>query len=96
MDMQNALQSVGFQPTPHVRLRTLRRKAEREAKADGVIESPIKHRKIQVTKAGSHYRARYAGSSCCCFGETPEEASKKLRGLPRSASEKMKYLGGGL
>ena len=80
-NMQQALQEVGYRPTPHVRLRTLRRVAEREAKADGVIESPIKHRTIQVTKAGSHYRARYEGSSCCCFGETPEEASKKAERL---------------
>jgi len=61
---------------------------------DGVFETLTKQpkqQKIQVQRAGSHYRARYAGQAACCFGETPQEASSKLRYLPRSASGKLKF-----
>jgi hypothetical protein len=35
-------------------------------------------RKVQVHRAGSHYRARYAGESTVCFGTTPTEAQNRL------------------
>jgi len=90
--MQTALTDVGFRP----RLRTLRRAAERERLAletvvDGVFEPLIKNRKVVVQRAGGYYKARYVGQAACCFGETPEEASCKLKYLPRSASNRMKF-----
>ena len=33
---------------------------------------------VQVTKAGSHYRARFRGRANCAFGATAEEAKQRL------------------
>lgn len=70
--IQQALKDVGYKPTA-VRLRTLRRAAEREATitleafVDGVVERLTKPRKIQVTKAGTHRKARYQGMADFVF-----------------------------
>jgi len=87
--MQQALMEVGFQP----RLRTLRRAAERErleTVVDEVIAPITKPRKIQVQRAGGHYKARWEGESACCFGSTPESATERLKYLPRKVINKEK------
>jgi len=101
--MQECLEQVGYKPTGlRARLlnnakqkkETLRPVASLEALVDGVIDPITKPRKVYVQRAGSHYKARYEGEASCCLGETPQEASRRLKGLPRSASEKLKFLGG--
>src|SRR5437016_4492820 len=37
---------------------------------------------VQVTKAGSHYRARFGGRANCVFGSTAQEARKRLLNSP--------------
>ena len=33
---------------------------------------------IQISKHGAYYTARYAGRPNCCFGETPNDARRRL------------------
>jgi hypothetical protein len=40
---------------------------------------PAPSRKIQIQRAGSRFKSRYAGTPNFCFGLTPEEATKKLK-----------------
>lgn len=47
-------------------------------------------RKVVVTRAGPHYKARYAGEDACCFGETPQEATQRLKHLTERASARLK------
>lgn len=82
--MQAALRDVGFQPTP-TRTVTL------ESFIDGLVEPLIKVRTIQVQRAGSHYKARYAGEASCCFGETPQDATRRLDDLPQIANNTLKF-----
>ena len=37
---------------------------------------------VQVTRAGSHYRARWQGNRNCVFGASREEAIKRLHLSP--------------
>ncbi len=79
--MQQALSEVGVKP----RLRTLRRAAERErlrleTVVDEVFEPLIKRPlKVQITRVGGYFKARYEGRAICCFGHTPIEATKNLK-----------------
>lgn len=89
--LQQALQEVGYQPTPHVRLRTLRREAEREAKTSPItietfgdgVEPISKPRKVVVTEQGGYFRARYAGTAVSTFGPTAKEATHALKFLSK-------------
>jgi hypothetical protein len=45
---------------------------------DEVIAPIVKLRKIQVQRAGSHYKARFDGEATFTFGATPEYAIKLL------------------
>jgi hypothetical protein len=81
--LQQALQNVGYKPSLN---REARKNLEREQITealhrflDGVLGPLIKPRNIQIQKIGSHYRARYAGESACCFGTTSTEATSRLK-----------------
>jgi hypothetical protein len=53
-----------------------------EAVLDGLIEPLIKPRKVRrvlITRAGGHYRARYEGASDSAFGSNPHEASGRVK-----------------
>lgn len=53
-----------------------------ERLVDGVLAQITKPRKIRtvtVQRAGSHYKARYAGGRDCCFGVTPKDAAARLK-----------------
>lgn len=40
---------------------------------------------VQIQRAGSHYKARFAGHSTFTFGATPEEARQRLLKTPSSS-----------
>jgi hypothetical protein len=46
---------------------------------DEVIAPTIKLRKIQMQKAGGFYKARFDGEATCCFGDTPQQATKRVK-----------------
>lgn len=87
--MQQALQDVGYRPTG-LRARLLNSAKQKketprptpitiEALVDGVIDPITKQLKIQVQRAGSHYRARYQGGAVSVFGETAKDATHNLK-----------------
>jgi hypothetical protein len=79
------LATVGFQPSPmpthqpSASKRPLITHAVFEDAIDGAIAPLIKVRKIQVTRCGSHWRARYEGTSDCAFGTNPVEATSRVK-----------------
>lgn len=84
--MQEALQSVGYQP--RMRPHDMRRMQERQAvtalleKAIDEVLAPITRPvRVQVQKAGGFVKVRYAGQKICCFGRTPEQAIINLKVL---------------
>ena len=47
---------------------------------DGVFEPLTKQaRKVQTTRAGGYFKARYEGRSICCFGYSRKDAARKLK-----------------
>lgn len=89
MDMQQALQEVGYRPTG-LRARLLNSAKQKketprptpitiEAVIDGVIDPITKPLVIQIQRAGSVYRARYRGGAVSVFGETAKIATNNLK-----------------
>jgi hypothetical protein len=82
--MQTALKDVVYKPTKGERAMSLHnleiiRLAEFNRAFDGVVASPIKPRKIQFEKAGSHVRARYQGDKTFVIGYDKWDAASRLR-----------------
>jgi hypothetical protein len=44
-----------------------------------VIAPIVKLRKIQVQRAGGFYKARFDGEATCCFGDNPQQATKRVK-----------------
>ena len=73
--LQQALVNGGFQPSKKT-------KAALKQLIDDVIDpitKPAKPRTLQVQRAGSHFKARFAGRADYTFGTSPQEAEQKLR-----------------
>jgi hypothetical protein len=82
--MQTALRDVGYKPTKGEREMSkhnleLIRLAEFNRVFDGAIAPPIKPRKIQFEKAGSHVRARYQGEKTFVIGYDKLDATSRLK-----------------
>jgi len=73
--LQQALVEVGYKPTRFKPV-TFENVIE---KLFPTIRKRRKQRKIEVSRAGSHYKARYAGHASYCFGSTPKEAIERLK-----------------
>ena len=43
---------------------------------------------VEITKAGSHYRARFRGRANSVFGSTPQEARERLIRTPSARDSK--------
>jgi hypothetical protein len=90
---EQQLVSVGYQPTFQPSHTTTHREIGATAASyrkvfdeksfenalDGVIEPLIKVRKVIVTRAGDHYRARYEGQANNTIGNTQGEAKSRLK-----------------
>ena len=80
--IQQAFEQVGFK---HVRLRTLRRAAQRAELIDlstfveDVLAPIVKRRKVLVTKAGGFTKARYEGRASFVFGVDERDARSRLK-----------------
>jgi hypothetical protein len=67
------------------------RKESLETILDGVIEPLCKPRKVhrvQLTRAGSHCKARWEGRADCAFGENAIEANSRLKMFAGSLKER--------
>ena len=89
MDMQEALQQVGYKPTG-LRARLLNNARQKEARTpitlesfvDGVFAPLTKPINIVVTKAGTHRKAHYEGQTTfvfCCWDTTFEQIQRRLK-----------------
>lgn len=72
--LQQALGDVGYKPTPP------KTPISFSKAIDGVMETMTRKPRIQVQRAGSCYKARWAGHPDFCFGVDPEHAVRRLRG----------------
>jgi peptidoglycan hydrolase-like protein with peptidoglycan-binding domain len=76
MDMQAALQNVGFKtPKP----KTTFIKDQLKTIVDRVFEHTIKARAIQMQRVGCTYKARYEGRETFVFGKSTTEAVSRLQ-----------------
>lgn len=71
--MKQALKQLGYKG------QTKQQPASLEKIIDEAIDPITKPVKIQMQRAGSHYRARFEGRAPNCFGTTPQEAESRLR-----------------
>jgi hypothetical protein len=73
--LHKALANVGYKPTKRKQI-TFEKVIETLIHP---ITKPRKPQKVEVSRAGTHYKARYAGHATFCFGRTPEEAAQRLK-----------------